>query len=66
MNILAECYGQLGEELRLKVIKEFLDFDGKHHESIDDLVTRFEIVKTLATELRNFDMSTEGISYMLL
>lgn len=66
MNILAERYGQLGEELRLKVIKEFMDFDRKPHESIDDLLTRFEVVRNRATELGNFDMSFEGISYMLL
>ena len=41
MNVLAERYGQLGEELRLKVIKEFMDFDRKQNESIDDLLTRF-------------------------
>ena len=66
MNILAERYGQLGQELRLKVIKDFLDFDRKHHESIDDLLTRFEIAKTRATELGNFDMSIEGVAHMLL
>jgi hypothetical protein len=43
-----------------------MDFDRKHHESIDDLLTRFEIVKTRATELGNFDMSIEGVTYMLL
>jgi hypothetical protein len=66
MNILAARYGQLGEELRLKEIKASMDFDRKHHESIDDLLTRFEIVKTRATELGNFDTSVEGITYMLL
>ena len=66
MNVLAERYAQLGEELRLKAIKEFMDFDRKNHESIDDLLTRFEIVRNRATEVGNFDMSYEGISYMLL
>ena len=66
MNLLAERYGQLGEELRLKVIKEFMDFDRKHHENIDELLTRFEIVRSRANDLGNFNMSYEGISYMLL
>ena len=66
MNLLAERYGQLGEELRLKVIKEFMDFDWKSHESIDELLTRFEIVRNRAMEMCNFNMSFEGISYMLL
>jgi len=66
MNVLAERYGQLGEELRLKVIREFMDFDRKQQENIDDLLTRFEVVRHRATDIGNFDMSFEGISYMLL
>ena len=66
MSVLAERYGQLGEELRLKVVKEFMDFDRKASESIDDLLTRFEIVRHRATDTGNFQMSFEGIAYMLL
>ncbi len=43
-----------------------MDFDRKPNETIDDLFTRFEITRHRATDQGNFDMSFEGISYMLL
>ena len=66
LNLLAERYGQLGEELRLKAVKEFMDFDRRNHESIDELLTRFEVTRERATEVGAFRMSYEGISYILL
>ena len=66
MHILADRYGQLGKEVRLKAIKEFMDFDRRHHETIDELLTRFEILRNRAVENGQFAMSFEGTSYMLL
>ena len=43
-----------------------MDFDRKHHESIDELLTSFEIVRNRAVENSNFAMNFECTSYMLL
>ena len=66
MGILTERYGPIGEEQRLKVAKELMDFDRKPHEKIDDLLTRFEIVRHRANEVGNCQMSIDLLSYMLL
>ena len=66
MNVLAERYGQLGEESRLKAIKELMDFDRHHNEKIDDLITRFEITRNRARHGGQFVMSYEGLTYKLL
>ena len=66
MNILAERYAQLGEETRLKAIRELMEFDKRNNEKIDDLITRFEILRWRAAENGGFVMSVEGLSYMLM
>ena len=43
-----------------------MDFDTKHNECIDDVLTLFEVTRERAREVGNFNMSYEGISYMLL
>ena len=66
LSLLIERYGPIGEEQRLKVAKELMDFDRRPHEKIDDLVTRFDLVRTRAREVGNFQMSIDLLSYMLL
>ena len=50
MNLLAERYAQLGEEVRLKAITDIMTFDRRPHERIDDLLTRFEVTRQRAQE----------------
>ena len=66
MNLLGERYGQLGEESRLRAIKDLMEFDRKPHERIDDLITRFEVTRQRAAEGGNLVMSVEGLTYKLL
>ncbi|MFM7853595.1 MAG: hypothetical protein ACKO96_17155, partial [Flammeovirgaceae bacterium] len=66
ISVLSERYGPIGEEQRLKVAKEPMDFDRRPHEKIDDLVTRFDLIRNRAREVGNFQMSIDLLSYMLL
>jgi hypothetical protein len=66
MNLLGERYGQLGEESRLRAIKDLMEFDRKPQERIDDLITRFEVTRQRAAEGGNMVMSVEGLTYKLL
>ena len=66
MNLLGERYGQLGEESRLRAIKDLMEFDRKPQERIDDLITRFEVTRQRAAEGGNLVMSVEGLTYKLL
>jgi hypothetical protein len=66
MNLLGERYGQLGEESRLRAIKDLMEFDRRPQERIDDLITRFEVTRQRAAEGGNLVMSVEGLTYKLL
>ena len=66
MNLLAERYAQLGEETRLRSISEMMEFGRRGHESIDDLLVRFEITRTRAQAGGRLEMSAEGMAWKLL
>ena len=66
MNLLAERYAQLGEETRLRSISDMMEFGRRNHESIDDLLVRFEITRSRAQAGGRLVMSSEGMSWKLL
>jgi hypothetical protein len=66
LHRLGERFGQLGEEQRLKAMRDFMDFDRKPYETIDELLTRFEVLRNRSREVADFEMNFEGISFMLL
>ena len=66
MHILAERYGQLGEEARLSSITDLMNFNRVGNERVDDLITRFEIIRQRARDQGTLTMSIEGLAWILL
>ena len=48
LHTLAERFGPLGEESRMKAMVEIFNFDRKPGESIDELLTRFDLTRQTA------------------
>ena len=48
MHTLTERYAPLGEETRLRAMQGIFQFDRKQGETIDDLLTRFDVTRTTA------------------
>ena len=59
-------FAQLGEESRLVAMTEMLSFARKPHESINEVLTRYEIVRQRARLEGQFVMSSEGCALQLL
>jgi len=66
MHTLAERYGQLGEEVRLSAIAELFNFAPHSHERIDDLLTRFDILREPAQAEGQMHMSVQAVVWLLL
>ena len=66
LNVLSERYAQLGEETRLKAMTDLMMFHKRGHERIDDLLTRFDVLRQRAVGQGGVAMSVEGLSWLLL
>ena len=66
MHSLAERYGQLGEEVRLSAIAELFTFSAQNNERIDDLLTRFDILRERAQAEGQMHMSVQALVWLLL
>ncbi|CAE8605145.1 unnamed protein product [Polarella glacialis] len=66
MHSLSERYAQLGEETRLAAITELMTFQRNGHERIDDLITRFDIIRQRANDQGQMALSVQGLTWILL
>ena len=66
LNLLAERYSQLGEESRLTAMTEIMQFNRRGNERVDDLLTRFDVVRQRAVGQGMLNLPCEGISWILL
>ena len=66
LNILAERYAQLGEESRLKAMTDIMTFNRRGNERIDDLLTRFDIIRQRAAGQGGVAINHEGLSWIIL
>ena len=66
MHALSERYAPLGEETRLKSMIEIFQFSRLPGDSIDDLLTRFDIACQTAAEEGGIGLNKTGLSWFLL
>jgi hypothetical protein len=66
LGILGDRYAQLGEETRLKTVTDLMTFHRRGNERIEELLTRFEILRQRASGEATMTMSIEGLSWLLL
>ena len=66
MHSLSERYAPLGEESRLKAMTEIFMFQRQNGETIDDLLTRFDITRQVAANDGGVGLNTKGLSWFLL
>ena len=66
MHSLAERWGQLGEEERTSAVMELMNFSRRGNERIDDLLTRFDILRNRAQQAGQLAMGYEALSFLLL
>ena len=66
MHSLAERWGQLGEEERTQAVQQLMSFNRRSGERIDDLLTRFDIIRNRAQQTGQLAMGFEGYSFLLL
>ena len=59
-------FGQLDEETRMAAMNEFMAFARRRHENINEVLSRFELVRDRARLEGNFVMSVEGCALQLL
>ena len=63
---LAERFAVLGEESRLAAMTELMTFSRRQGETIDQLLSRFDLVRQRAQDLGGFGLTPEGFSWLLL
>jgi len=66
MHALAERFADLGEELRLTSITDLFNFARPGNERIDELITRFDLIRQRSFDLGQLTMSVTGLAYILL
>ena len=67
LHVLGERYAQLGEETRLRVMTDLMMFEKRRNERIDDLLTRFDVIRQrVAGQGGVINMNYEGLSWLLL
>ena len=67
LHVLGERYAQLGEETRLRVMTDLMMFEKRRNERIDDLLTRFDVIRQrVAGQGGGINMNYEGLSWLLL
>ena len=64
MYHLQERFALLGEETMLSAVSEIMGFHRNQGESVDSLITRFNVVKHLAAAAGGFLMTSEGYSWL--
>ena len=63
---LEDRFGPLDDEQRLLSLTEFMAFHRHHGETIDDFLSRYQIVRSRARMEGNFVMSVEAYAFLLL
>ena len=63
---LAETYSPFGEETRLEAMTGIFHFDRRSGESIDDLLTGFDIARQVAVSEGGVGANTQALSWFLL
>ena len=63
---LEQRFAPLDEEQRLVALTEFLAFKRHHGESIDDFLSRYQIIRSRARMEGNFVMSIEAYAFLLV
>ena len=66
LHSLSERYSALGEESRMKAMVEMMNLSSQPREKIDDMLTRFDIVRHRASIEGNLGMNTQATSWILL
>ena len=66
MHSLPERWGQLGEEERTQAVQQLMSFGRIEGERIDDLLTRFDILRNRAQLAGQLMIGFEGLSFLLL
>eukprot|EP00959_Pyramimonas_sp_CCMP1952_P340782 7137921-Pyramimonas_sp.AAC.1 len=66
LHSLSERYGPLGEETRMKASKALLRFQAEPREKIDDLLTRFDIVRHRAEHEGGLGINIQTTAEILL
>ena len=66
MHSLAERWGQLGEEERTAAVQALMNFNRLPQEHIDNLLTRFDILRNRAQQAGQLMIGYEGLSFLLL
>ena len=66
MHSLSERFAQLGEETRLAGITELMNFTRNGQERIDDLITRFDTIRTRADQQGQLAISIQGLAWIIL
>ena len=61
MHALAERFADLGEELRLTSITDLFNFSRQGNERIDELITRFDLIRQRSFDLGQLTMSITGL-----
>ena len=65
-HALKQRFAPLAEEARLAALNQFMNFRRREHEQINSLITRFETSHARAVSEGGFNMSYEGLSFMLI
>ena len=65
MHALAEQFAALGEESRIGTMAD-LNFQRQNSEPIDELLSRFDLVRMRANEYGQLALSVQGLSFVLL
>ena len=66
VRTLAERYAPLGEETRLRAMTDLFNFDRRHGESVDDLLTRFDVTRKFATQEGGVGVNVQALNWFLL
>ena len=66
LRALQRRYGQQDIETSVSCIVDLMTFRRLAHESIDDSLTRLEVIKSRAEELGDFHIGTGGLAWMML
>ena len=65
IHALAEQFAQLGEENRIGTMADLLNFHRGNGESIDELLSRFDLIRMRAHEHGQLALSIQGLSFVL-
>ena len=66
ITVLQQHFAPLSEETTLRAVSDFLGFAAKPHESVDDVIARFNMSRAKAQTISGFGMSSPGYAWMLL